>query len=118
MVGAAGFEPATLGLEIRCSIRLSYAPMPGIIVRSGFKPSIGEIYLRGFKRRLLAWHGHMRHSSGEDFKYRKLYRKLMVVAIVEGLLQRCIRHTRREFFLPAFRGARGRGRPGPRHDGL
>ena len=26
MVGAAGIEPATLGLEIRCSIRLSYAP--------------------------------------------------------------------------------------------
>ncbi len=26
LVGAAGFEPATLGLEIRCSIRLSYAP--------------------------------------------------------------------------------------------
>src|SRR6266700_5862960 len=26
MVGAAGFEPATLGLEIQCSIRLSYAP--------------------------------------------------------------------------------------------
>src|SRR5882762_1663865 len=27
MVGAAGIEPATLGLEIRCSIRLSYAPL-------------------------------------------------------------------------------------------
>jgi hypothetical protein len=27
MVGAAGFEPATLGLEIQCSIRLSYAPI-------------------------------------------------------------------------------------------
>jgi hypothetical protein len=26
MVGAAGIEPATPGLEIRCSIRLSYAP--------------------------------------------------------------------------------------------
>ena len=26
MVGAAGLEPATTGLEIRCSIRLSYAP--------------------------------------------------------------------------------------------
>ena len=26
LVGTAGFEPATLGLEIRCSIRLSYAP--------------------------------------------------------------------------------------------
>ena len=27
IVGAAGIEPATLGLEIRCSIRLSYAPV-------------------------------------------------------------------------------------------
>src|ERR1700680_804686 len=27
MVGAAGIEPATTGLEIRCSIRLSYAPV-------------------------------------------------------------------------------------------
>ena len=26
LVGAAGIEPATVGLEIRCSIRLSYAP--------------------------------------------------------------------------------------------
>src|ERR1700735_613520 len=26
MVGAAGIEPATAGLEIECSIRLSYAP--------------------------------------------------------------------------------------------
>jgi hypothetical protein len=26
MVGPAGVEPATLGLEIRCSIRLSYGP--------------------------------------------------------------------------------------------
>ena len=27
MVGTAGIEPATLGLEIRCSIRLSYVPV-------------------------------------------------------------------------------------------
>ena len=26
LVGPAGIEPATLGLEIRCSIRLSYGP--------------------------------------------------------------------------------------------
>src|SRR6266849_5875284 len=28
LVGPAGIEPATLGLEIRCSIRLSYGPSP------------------------------------------------------------------------------------------
>ena len=33
MVGAAGIEPATLGLEIRCSIRLSYAPLSKIYHR-------------------------------------------------------------------------------------
>jgi hypothetical protein len=27
LVGPAGVEPATLGLEIRCSIRLSYGPV-------------------------------------------------------------------------------------------
>ncbi len=27
MVGAAGIEPATTGLENRCSIQLSYAPL-------------------------------------------------------------------------------------------
>ena len=40
MVGAAGIEPATLGLEIRCSIRLSYAP-PGsgnCNYNKGFRP--------------------------------------------------------------------------------
>ena len=30
MVGAAGIEPATTGLEIRCSIHLSYAPLSKI----------------------------------------------------------------------------------------
>ena len=30
LVGAAGIEPATTGLEIRCSIRLSYAPISKI----------------------------------------------------------------------------------------
>jgi (2Fe-2S) ferredoxin len=30
LVGAAGIEPATTGLEIRCSIRLSYAPLSKI----------------------------------------------------------------------------------------
>ena len=38
MVGAAGLEPATLGLEGRCSIHLSYAPecgSPSILMHSG-----------------------------------------------------------------------------------
>jgi hypothetical protein len=34
LVGAAGIEPATAGLEIRCSIRLSYAPITDSIVLS------------------------------------------------------------------------------------
>jgi hypothetical protein len=58
--------------------------MPGIIVRSGFKPSIAEIYLRGFKRRLLSLAGQHTALQRRDFKYQKLYRKLMVVAIAEG----------------------------------
>src|ERR1700683_4584747 len=35
LVGAAGFEPATAGLEIRCSIRLSYAPSTTYALRLG-----------------------------------------------------------------------------------
>jgi hypothetical protein len=31
LVGAAGIEPATLGLEIRCSILLSYAPVLNLL---------------------------------------------------------------------------------------
>lgn len=31
LVGPAGIEPATLGLEIRCSIRLSYGPVRGLV---------------------------------------------------------------------------------------
>jgi hypothetical protein len=39
MVGAAGIEPATLGLEIRCSVLLSYAPILLIqkVTRSHFR---------------------------------------------------------------------------------
>ena len=33
LVGAAGLEPATAGLEIRCSIQLSYAPSARYFVR-------------------------------------------------------------------------------------
>ena len=40
MVGTAGFEPATLGLEIRCSIRLSYAPSLVILPAAGFERNL------------------------------------------------------------------------------
>ena len=39
LVGAAGIEPATVGLEIRCSIRLSYAPLGVEIIL----PAVGVI---------------------------------------------------------------------------
>ena len=39
MVGAAGIEPATVGLEIRCSIQLSYAPTPFIVANSVLRAS-------------------------------------------------------------------------------
>src|SRR5437879_4060106 len=39
MVGPAGLEPATLGLEIRCSIRLSYGPALNLIVLCAYPPS-------------------------------------------------------------------------------
>src|SRR5947199_10828201 len=39
MVGPAGLEPATLGLEIRCSIRLSYRPALNLIVLCAHLPS-------------------------------------------------------------------------------
>src|SRR5439155_24294330 len=39
MVGPAGIEPATLGLEIRCSIRLSYGPALNLIVLCAHLPS-------------------------------------------------------------------------------
>jgi|HubBroStandDraft_6_1064221.scaffolds.fasta_scaffold09613_1 hypothetical protein len=52
LVGAAGFEPATAGLEIRCSIRLSYAP--SLVFSSVYqlrpprKPYKGCTCLKGF----------------------------------------------------------------------
>jgi hypothetical protein len=49
VVGAAGFEPATVGLEIRCSIRLSYAPI-SMTSRAG--DGSGDIYHRCAFRRL------------------------------------------------------------------
>jgi len=36
LVGAAGIEPATTGLEIRCSIQLSYAPVSKIYHSCGW----------------------------------------------------------------------------------
>ena len=39
MVGAAGLEPATLGLEDRCSIQLSYAPVLSMVATAGRQDS-------------------------------------------------------------------------------
>jgi hypothetical protein len=37
LVGPAGIEPATLGLEIRCSIRLSYGPIMQAVAESDYR---------------------------------------------------------------------------------
>ena len=51
MVGAAGFEPATVGLEIRCSIRLSYAPNSSfhlaVSARPQYRTEARQWYLGG-----------------------------------------------------------------------
>ena len=49
MAGAAGLEPATLGLEGRCSIHLSYAPVAFFLTL----PRLSEVHLsseQGFGR--------------------------------------------------------------------
>src|ERR1700730_12817494 len=51
LVGPAGVEPATLGLEIRCSIRLSYGPKvardadlrPQYRLATARRPECGEV---------------------------------------------------------------------------
>ena len=43
MVGAAGIEPATTGLENRCSIQLSYAPVFARIVRPQYRTAIAAL---------------------------------------------------------------------------
>ena len=45
VVGAAGLEPATPGLEGRCSIQMSYAPAKPIIAR---RPTVCHGFLAGF----------------------------------------------------------------------
>jgi hypothetical protein len=35
VVGEAGLEPTTPGLEGRCSIQLSYSPVPAIVSSAG-----------------------------------------------------------------------------------
>ena len=45
VVGAVGLEPTTTGLEGRCSIQLSYAPVRTIIAR---QPQVGHRFLDAF----------------------------------------------------------------------
>ena len=47
VVGAAGIEPATLGLEIRCSIRLSYAPLDVSIAQAKTAANGGVERMKG-----------------------------------------------------------------------
>ena len=42
MVGEAGLEPTTPGLEGRCSIQLSYSPVAVIVSSSGAGPGLHQ----------------------------------------------------------------------------
>ncbi len=44
MVGEAGIEPTTVGLEGRCSIQLSYSPGANAIVMAGAAASAANLY--------------------------------------------------------------------------
>ena len=53
MVGPAGLEPATLGLEIRCSIRLSYGPQQVNLLPINYRGSVrgGKVSSKVRRRR-------------------------------------------------------------------
>jgi hypothetical protein len=44
MVGEAGLEPTTTGLEGRCSIQLSYSPISAIVSLPGAAPKLQHFY--------------------------------------------------------------------------
>src|ERR1700733_7360016 len=45
MVGEAGLEPTTPGLEGRCSIQLSYSPVTVIVSSSGAPPGFHQVHI-------------------------------------------------------------------------
>jgi hypothetical protein len=66
MVGAAGIEPATLGLEIRCSIRLSYAPECNVVLHDSNRLSCSNAHLpaeTGTRRTAIFWNASCRLAS-------------------------------------------------------
>jgi hypothetical protein len=66
MVGAAGIEPATVGLEIRCSIRLSYAPA------DGFNPlKLPYLVYRTRGRKCLS-----RRTVGARYRFHRRFQRL------------------------------------------
>ena len=51
MVGEAGIEPTTPGLEGRCSIQLSYSPGAAIVSLSGAKPGLHQASIHDHRQR-------------------------------------------------------------------
>ena len=90
VVGAAGIEPATVGLEIRCSIRLSYAPLEKI-----YHTDRGGVSARsaaGLRSRWLRTRGYLRHKADRhivtghvpEANYRIVYRHILSPTIVSS----------------------------------
>src|SRR5215469_13896249 len=82
VVGPAGIEPATLGLEIRCSIRLSYGPsINQLYSLGGFPGKYGHRTAADSGWRCQSW------PSGQ-LQYRTASRPLRVDGEVPGELFR------------------------------
>jgi hypothetical protein len=79
LVGAAGVEPATLGLEIRCSIRLSYAP----VVRKSLQDNISVPELPGSFGRSL----HIYCTTGSEGSFSLLTRSSNLVIASTDFLE-------------------------------